>query len=347
MSDKKVVVFGAGAVGGTIAAYLAKAGHDVTVMDPWYAHILNIEQRGLRVAEPSREFTVKVRALQVDQVDRLPGPVDILFISVKSYDTRWVIRYMAPHLSPDGFVVSAQNSLNEEIIAEELGADRTMGLVVITSAGVFEPGKLIRYTTPGDRLEFEVGELDGGDTPRLAEVAGLLADVGNTVTTGNIWGLLWSKLVHNCMANAISGLTGMSSNAMYTDAIVQRLLPRIGREGVLVAEAYGMKLDPVYGAGPEDYKNLESGGEEVLRRGFLKEAALRSGAKDNPPSLLQDVMKGRRSEVDYLNGLLVRKGAAKGIPTPVNRAVTEAMQRLDGGLLKPGPANLQLFKEYL
>lgn len=347
MSDKSVVIFGAGAVGGTIVAYMARAGHDVTVMDPWYAHILSIQQRGLHVTEPSREFTVKLRALQVDQVDLLPGPIDILFISVKSYDTRWVVRYMAPHLSPDGFVVSAQNSLNEEIIAEELGADRTMGLVVITSAGVFEPGKLIRYTTPGDRLEFQVGELDGRGTPRLAEVAGLLAAVGDTVTTDNIWGLLWSKLMHNCMANAVSGLTGMSSNAMYTDATVQKLLPRIGRECVLVADAYGMKLEPVYGAGPEHYRDLESGGEEVIRQGFLKEAALRSGAKDNPPSLLQDVMKGRRSEVDYLNGLLVRKGAAKGIPTPINHAVTEAMHRLDGGLLKPDPSNLELFREYL
>jgi 2-dehydropantoate 2-reductase len=346
MDKKHILVFGIGAVGGTIAAYLAKAGENVTTIDPWYAHIQTIQKRGLRVIEPTQEFTVQMRTVQLDQLRELKEPVDVAFLSMKSYDTEWATRLIVPYLARDGFIISAQNSLNEEIIASVAGQRRTMGLVVITSAGVFEPGVLTKYTTFGDRLEFEVGELDGRITRRLKGMAELLAKVGTTVTTANIWGALWSKLVHNSMVNALSGMTMLSSNPLYSNLTARKLMARIGREAILVGEAYGIRFEEIYDARAEDYKNLERG-EGVIHEGILKQARLRSGAKDNPPSLQQDVMKGRRSEVDYLNGLVARKGRSKGVATPINEAITEAMHLVDGGLLKPGPANMEMFQKYI
>jgi 2-dehydropantoate 2-reductase len=196
-------------------------------------------------------------------------------------------------------------------------------------------------------MEFEFGELDGSDTPRLKEMARLFSDIGISKTTSNIWGTLWSKLVHNCMANAPSGLTGLSSNPMYMNATARRVMARLGREAVLVGEAHGIKFDEIYGVPSSTFKRLEAGGEQEINDAILKEARARTGARDNPPSLLQDVQKGRRSEVDYLNGLVVRKGAQKGVPAPLNQAITEAMHRVDGKVLKPGVQNLELFKKYL
>lgn len=151
MARKNIVVFGAGALGSLIAAYLTRAGLPATVADPWYAHMVAIQRKGLRVTDPDEEFTVRIRALHHDQL-REVAPIDILFLSVKSMDTELATRYVAPYLSPDGFIVSAQNSLNEETISSIVGPERTIGMAAtrITCA-VYEPGVLLRSARCGTR----------------------------------------------------------------------------------------------------------------------------------------------------------------------------------------------------
>jgi len=345
--ERNIVVFGAGAIGSSIAAYLVRDGHDVTVVDPWFAHMVAIQKGGLHVTDPDGEFTVRMRALHMDQVKEVGAPIDVLFLAVKSQDTEWASRYVAPYLAPDGFIISAQNSLNEEIISSVVGTEKTMGLVVTISAAVYEPGELLRNSAIGDRLAFQVGELDGRDTSRLGEMAELLSKAGQTRTTDNIWGALWTKLAGNSMGNALSGLTGLSANPMYNNATARQVMMRIGREVVEVGEAHGIKFGNIAGVLPDDFKDLDRGGDKVIEEAMVKSAAARTGIRDNRPSLLQDVLKARRSEVDYLNGLVVRKGEEKGIPTPVNKAVVDAMHRLDAGELKSDPANLELFAAYI
>lgn len=344
---KSIVAFGAGAIGSSIAAYLTRVGHDVTVIDPWFAHMVAIQKRGLHVTDPDGDFTVQMRALHVDQVKEVGAPIDVLFLGVKSQDTEWATRYVAPYLAPDGFIISAQNSLNEEIISSVVGPEKTMGLVVTISAAVYEPGELLRNSAIGDRLAFQVGELDGSDTPRLREMAGLLSKAGQTRATDSIWGALWTKLAGNSMGNALSGLTGLSSNPMFNNTTARKLMMRIGKEVVEVGEAHGIKFGNIAGVSPDNFKNLDRGGDKVIEEAMLKSAAGRTGIRDNRPSLLQDVLKARRSEVDYLNGLVVRKGKEKGIPTPLNQAVVDVMHRLDAGELRSDPANLELFAAYV
>jgi len=224
--NKNIVLFGAGAIGSCIAAYLAREGHEITVIDPWFAHMVAIQKRGLHVTDPEGEFTVNMRALHVDQVKDVGMPIDILFLAVKSQDTEWSTRYLAPYLSTEGLIVSAQNSLNEEMISSVVGPEKTMGLVVSIPAAVYEPGEVVRNSAIGDRIDFQVGELDGSDTPRLRELAELMSKAGQIEITDNIWGLLWSKLGTNCMVNSIAGLTGLSLSPMCKNAIARKVMMR-------------------------------------------------------------------------------------------------------------------------
>jgi len=344
MSPKNIVVFGAGALGSLVAAYLNRAGHLATVVDPWYAHMVAIQRDGLHVTDPDEEFTVRMRALHHDWL-REAAPIDILFLSVKSMDTEQATRYVAPYLSPDGFIVSAQNSLNEEIISSIVGPERTIGMAAtrITCA-VYEPGVLLRYSSVRDKV-FQVGELDGSTTPRLQEVAGLMSNVAGASITGDIWGALWTKLAVNCMGNALAGLTGQTATPLASSPIARRVRMLIGKEVVEVGEAYGIKFGNIGGFPPEYYKDVDGPGGQAIEKKALEDAVRSAGKEEHKPSLLQDVIKRRRSEVDYLNGLIVRKGEQVGMPAPVNAATTEAVHRIDTGDLKPDMANLELFRE--
>jgi 2-dehydropantoate 2-reductase len=347
LMNKNIVLFGAGAIGSCIAAYLAREGHEITVIDPWFAHMVAIQKRGLHVTDPEGEFTVNMRALHVDQVKDVGMPIDILFLAVKSQDTEWSTRYLAPYLSTEGLIVSAQNSLNEEMISSVVGPEKTMGLVVSIPAAVYEPGEVVRNSAIGDRIDFQVGELDGSDTPRLRELAELMSKAGQIEITDNIWGLLWSKLGTNCMVNSIAGLTGLSLSPMCKNAIARKVMMRIGKEVVTVGEASGIKFDNIVGVSPENFRKLDTEGGPVIEEAILKMAPSHGGIRDSRPSMLQDILKARRSEIDYLNGLVVRKGKEKGIATPINQAVVDVMHLLDAGEMKVAPSNLELFKEYI
>lgn len=344
---KNIVVYGAGAIGSATAAYMVKeGGYDVTVVDPWYAHVVAIQKNGLHVTDPDGEFTVKLKVLHHDQVKQV-APIDILFLAVKSMDTEMVTRYLAPYLSEDGYIVSAQNSLNEEIILSIVGSEKTMGLVVTIGAGVYKPGELLRDSGLRARLAYQVGELDGSDTPRLQELAKMLESAGITKVTDDIWAALWTKFTGNSMGNALSGITGQTSNPFVQNAMARKVRALTGREVIQVGEAHGIKFGNVGGVDAENFKNLENGGFEVIEAAMLKDIPEKGSIHDKAPSLLQDVIKVRRSEVDYLNGLVVRKGKEKGVPTPVNQAVVDVMHRVDEGELKPDGSNMELFKEFL
>lgn len=344
---KNIVVFGAGAMGSTLSAYLTRAGIEMTVIDPWHPHVAAIQKRGIQVTDPDGEFTAKLKALHVDQVKSIGAPIDVLFLAVKSPDTEWAIRYLAPYLAPDGYVVSAQNSLNEETIASVIGPEKVVGLVITFAASVFEPGKLLRYTATTDKISYHPGELDGADTPRIREVVGLLSAAGVTRVTNNMWGVLWAKLAHNGMFNSTAALTGLSSNPMLTNRTAREVMMQMGRESVIVGEAFGIRFADIAGIPPGHFKNLDHGGAQAIEEALLQIAAFRTGVRNSPPSMLQDILKGRRTEIDYMNGLIVRKGKEKNIPTPVNQAMRDAIHRLEEGEIKSDPGNLELFKNLI
>ncbi|MBI2908996.1 MAG: 2-dehydropantoate 2-reductase [Chloroflexi bacterium] len=340
---KKMAVLGAGALGASIGADLTKAGYDVLLIDQWPAHIEAMKAHGLRVTMPEEEYVVPVQAFHLCEMKdlrqwALQGKLDVVFLAAKSYDTRWMVEFIRPYLKSDGVLVSVQNSLNDEWISPVIGRQRDMACALEVSAEVFEPGWVRRNT---DRLSttFVLGELDGRITPRLQEVAQVLGAVGRTQVSTNIWGVKWTKLMFNCMRATPRAAFDVTLPQMLENPGIVDLLMKLGREAARVASALGYTLEPMFGLTAEDFRGLT---DEL----FLKlNATVVSHA--GTTMIQQDIAKGRLTETDYINGLVVKKGRTAKVPTPANEAMTAVMHRIEDGVLQPSLSNLQIFEQYL
>ena len=344
MAFEKLAVLGVGAIGSMIGAYLSRAGRDITLIDMWPAHVEEMKHRGLKITAQDEEFTVKVKAVHLGDVSSLRPQFDAVFLAVKSSDSVWAAKFIEPYLAPAGVLVSTQNSINEEWVAPVIGYTRTIGCVVTLGAGLYEPGHAVRTSLPS-RHTFSVGEMTGMITSRVQELVKVLSPVGPTHATTNLWGERWAKLTINCMANALAGITDMNNAEMRANAEVFSISVKIAGEALTVAQRLGVEVEPVGGLPAASYLEAARGvGLEELRRKWV-EAGKNVGA--GRPSLLQDMMKGRRTEVDYLNGSVVKKGQEVGVPTTMNEALVEVAKRVESGGLKPGPTNLTLLTRHL
>ena len=335
---ERVGVLGSGAIGSVIGGYLTRAGNDVTLIDAWPEHVDTMKRDGLTVTAQDEKFTVPVNAIHVGEVCNIAEPFDAVFISLKSYDTVWGTHLVLPHLKPTGVMVSAQNAINDERIARIAGFTRSMPCVVTIGAGLYEPGHVTRTSIP-DRLAFKVGELNGMPTQRAERLADMLGAVGITKVTKNPWGERWAKLATNSMANPICGITGLGSGeARQTSGVVDVMIG-IAAEVVAVGSALGVEVEPINGVPAEKYVQAEDG--QVLEdvKSMLSDAA--TGLGEGRPSMLQDVLKGRRTEIAYLNGYVVEKGREAGVPTPLCETVTQAIRDVESGLHKPDVSNIQ------
>ena len=339
--DKKIAVLGTGAIGSSVGADLTKAGYDIWMIDQWPAHVEAMKAQGIRITMPDEELHLPVRALHLCDVCSLGHQFDIVLLTAKSYDSRWLTEFIKPHLKPDGVLVSLQNSLNDEWIAPMIGYTRDVGCVVELSAEIFEPGIVQRNTTRKGTW-FGLGELHGRVTPRVEELAGLLGHVGKTSITTNIWGAKWTKLIANVMLQAPIGILGVYEWEVTEMPQVFELCIRLGREATRVGSALGYVIEAIYGLSAEEFMGSE---DEVLKKNLM--TLVSHIGKKARNSVLQDHLKGRYSEVDSLNGLIVAKGKEARIPTPLNEGVTLLTREIQHGRLRPGRTNLPLLEKLM
>ena len=336
----KIAVLGVGAIGSVIGAYLERAGRDVTLIDAWPAHIEHIRSEGLSVSAVEEEFTVKPPALHLAEVSASGRSFDAIVLSVKSYDTKWAATFAEPYLAPGGFIVSAQNSINEETIAGIVGWTRVVGCVVTLGAGIYDPGHVTR-TSDLNRHSFILGEPSGRTTERLERIADALSAAGPTKTTTNLWGERWAKLATNSMSNALAGITGLKSADLRRHPGTREVSIRVAAELVAVAEALGVSVEPIQGIAAHKYTEALSDGE-VREEIEGKMAEYATTLREGRPSLAQDIMKGRKTEVEHLNGYVAAQGRGVGVPTPVNDAIISLTMRVSSGEVAPSLENLEL-----
>jgi len=318
---------------------MARAGHDVVLIDPWREHVEAMKTVGLQLTlEGEGTFSVPVKAIHPAELAP-EHSFDIIFIAVKSQDTVSAVESMLPHLADGGYLVSAQNGINEDIIAPLIGAERTVGCVITFAAALPEAGQAVRTTPPGIPALI-VGEIDGPPTPRLEQLKELLDNVGPTRLTDNLPGERWAKLINNAMMNPIAGITGLGSRAIRLNQAARTVAIKIGAEGAYVAHALGVPVEPVLGGIEPAALVAEAEGRPTTVVERLVTEAQRRG--EGSPSLLQDIGKGRKTEVEHLNGLIVRRGEEAGIPTPINKAIVGLVNEVEAGRLKPSLDNLQL-----
>ena len=340
----KIAVLGAGAIGSIIGGYLTRAGHQVTLIDPWAAHVEAMRSDGIRITAEDEEFTVPVEALHLGEVSTVSEPFDTVFLCVKSYDTVWAVHLILPYLKPTGVIVSAQNAINDELIAPIVGFTRDIGCIITLGAGMYEPAHAVR-TTIVTRQAFKVGELNGMPTQRVQRLADVMTAIGPTKVTTNLWGERWSKLGTNAMANSVCSLTGLSSAEMRLTPGVVDISIKIASEVVKVGKAMGVEVEPINGIPAESYAGADDA--QVMEDLKTQLAAGAGELGEGRPSMLQDVMKGRRTEIDYLNGYVATRGKAADVPTPVNEALTGLIKRMEKGELRPDISNMKHLESFL
>jgi 2-dehydropantoate 2-reductase len=336
---KRIVVVGAGAIGGYAGAHMTRAGHDVTLIDAWPEHVEYMRKHGLQLSGMTKAETlsIDVNALHITEVQRFAKerPVDVAFICVKSYDTEWATQLIKPYLAPNGFVVSLQNCINEERIAGIVGWGKTVGCIAsLVAAELYKAGHIKRTVPMGGEkhIVYRVGEVHGRVTSRATEVAELLRSADSAKVTTNLWGERWSKLVVNSMRNGLSAATGLSGNERDLTEGPRWLSIRLGSEAVRVGQALGYQLERMLGMEPETLARAGEGSNDALAEivDTLVESA-KKRSDEQRPSMAQDMAKGRRTETDFINGYIAERGVQIGVPAPTHANMNEAVKRVERG----------------
>jgi 2-dehydropantoate 2-reductase len=259
---------------------------------------------------------------------------------MKSYDTAWATTLAMEYLAPNGFIVSLQNCINEETIARIAGWGRVLGTIASSiTVDLCEPGHVRRAAgKSGDsHTVFRVGEVHGRITERAKEVCRLVAFADSAKVTENLWGERWSKLVTNAMANGLSACTGLISREILLDDTLRRFGARLGSEAIRVGQALGYQLEEIHHIDPEVIARAGEGdpkaGAEYDEHRLAE--ANKPGGGAHRPSMGQDMVKGRRTEIEHLNGFIAGKAKEIGIPTPANEALTDIVKRVEKGELEP------------
>lgn len=329
-----VTIYGAGAIGGITGAALAAAGHDVLLVDSFAPHVEAINAHGLTVERPGGPTTVRVRATMPAGLGR---GLDLALLAVKSHHTEIALRDLAPRLAAGGTIVSLQNGLSEELIAEAIGPERTVGCLVNWAADWIAPGRILH----GGHGAFILGELDGRITPRVRELAALLSAVEETPVTDNIWGYKWAKLIYGALLFGTAVVDAHVYDVVERSEGVQRALVGIVGEGMAVADKAGVRLEPFDEFDPAWYRAALAGDAGARARAMTAIAAHYRAHTKTKTGIWRDLaVRKRKTEVDGQLGTLARKGEAAGVAMPLTRRLTELIRDLEEGRRQMDWANL-------
>ncbi len=331
----KIAVLGTGANGSCIAANLIDAGRDVALIDQWPAHVEAMRRDGLRIAirdgEPHR---VAVRAHHLCDIATFTEPFDIVLLALKAYDTRWACELIKPHLAADGMLIGMQNAMVADQIVDVVGAERTIGCVVELSSEMFTPGLVRRNTEPA-RTWIGLGSLGGGTERRLPEMQALLSPVGKVEIKPNILAAKWMKLVVNAMCLGPFAMVGLPLIDAMKVAGMRELIIEIGEEAMRVGHDLGHPVEPIFGL-----TQAELAGSNRPAEKLFDTLAAHVGPGRSRNTVLQDLLKGRLSEVDMINGLVVEESERRGYAAPANARVLEVVRQIEAGVLKPDVVNM-------
>ena len=341
---KRLLFVGAGAIGSYLGGHLARAGHDVTLIDPWAEQVETIRRDGLAVEGPHEPFVARPTAVHLHEAARLPRDFEIVFVAMKAYDTAWATQLALRHAAPAGAVVSAQNCWPDPIVASIAGATRSVGLVMSKiGVALWTPGHVERGMEKGQGAGhdvFRVGEHDGRITPRVQELAQMLSVIDGARATDNLWGERWAKLSQNAMSNPLQALSGLGGLEVSSSEVGRTLMIRLAAESARVGLALGHRVPAFGGAPAERWADADRRETwEALDRMLTPAAA---SARNWRASMAQDVAKGRRTEIGEMNGYVMAQGRETDIPTPVSAAIVEAVREVEAGARKQSPQNLEL-----
>jgi 2-dehydropantoate 2-reductase len=310
-----ILIWGAGAIGGILGAYWARAGVPVLMVDIVSEHVTACTTTGLRIEGPIEEFTQVVPCVAPDQLE---GTYSRIVLAVKAHATEGSLVQLLPHLAPDGFVLSAQNGLNEHVIAQHADAGRTMGAFVNYGADWIGPGRILF----GNRGAVVVGEIDGSVQERTQDMFNMLQIFEpDAVLTKDIWAYLWGKLGYGAMLFA-TALTTDSMTANFADPARGPALIGLAREVMRTAVAEGVDPKPFNGFEPSAF--MPGTGDAAALQSLADLAEFNSKTAKTHTGIYRDLaVRKRKTEIDPQVGTVAQIAARHGINAPLlNRLVT-------------------------
>jgi 2-dehydropantoate 2-reductase len=320
-----ITIYGAGAIGGVTGAALARAGHDVLLVDRAEDHVAAMNAHGLTIESREGSVTVPVRAITPGALDHELG---LVLLAVKSQDTSAALEVLTPRLAEAGAIVSLQNGLNEELIAEKIGAPRTVGCLVNWAADWVAPGRILH----GGHGALVLGELDGRMSDRVQGLAKLLAVVAPTEVTDNVLGYTWAKHVYGALLVATAVVDAHVYEVVERSPAVQQMLVALVVENMRTAEAAGIRLEPFDEYAPADYRAAARGdlaarqrAMEIIARHYRHHTKTKTG-------IWRDlVVRRRKTEVGALLGATVAKARTLGLGMPLTERLIAMIEDLELG----------------
>lgn len=334
----KTAIYGCGAMGTVLGAFLNKKGLQVTLIDSYTEHVETLNEKGARITGCA-DFTVPVQAITPEQMD---GKYDLVFLLTKQTANSSALPHLKQFLNDDSIVCTLQNGVPEYSVEDYIGGNRTVGGTVLWGATFVGPGvsEVTQDVTSGDIL-FDLGEINGEITERIKKVAEVLEHMGPVNIVENLMGARWSKLILNSCMSGMSAATGSVFGDVLDNPKASACLSYIANDIVNVCEAAKVKLVDVMGMDMRDFGRVDTlENFKLSQKCFQRFYADKLTAK---ASMLQDLEKNKKTEVDMINGFVIEQGKKYGIPTPYNDTAVKIIKGIENNELPLSMDNLVFF----
>ncbi len=318
----KCAIYGAGAMGTVLGAYIAKAGREIDLINRNREHIAALKEKGAHIVG-TVDFAQKVNALLPEEMTE---KYDIILLMTKQRMNGEIVRFLKDYLKEDGALCPCQNGLPEPKIAEIIGEDRTLGCAIAWGA-TFRGKGVSELTSDPAALTFSLGAYGKGN--HLQDVKELLECMGTVTVEQNFIGARWSKLLINSAFSGLSTVTGATFGEISKEKRSRRVAQAIMKECIDVAKAAGIRIEPVQGHKIDklfDYKGK-------LKKAFsfaLIPVAMKKHAR-LISSMLQDLRAGKKCEIDFINGVVCEYGKKYSVPTPCNERTVQLVHEIEEG----------------
>ena len=339
----KIAILGSGAMGTVLGAYLTRNGCAVEMVDTYLAHVDALNRDGAHIVG-TVDFTVPVKAVRPEQME---GIYDLVFLFTKQLANDSVLPALLKHLDENSTVCTLQNGVPEPYVADYVGQNRTVGGTVLWGATFLGPGvsELTQDITKSTHL-FEIGEIDGHIGERIRKVATVLEHMGPTMVSDGLMDSRWSKLVNNACMSGMSAVCGYTFGQVLDNPLSRACLSYIGREVKQCCEAEGHTLHPLLSLSYPPLC-LALGSQQEFDESQQMFLDAYEGLRAAKASMLQDLEKGRPTEVQMIDGYVCKVGRKHGIPTPFCDKVVEIVEKISAKQLPLSDENLKQFPSEL
>jgi len=333
----KIAIFGAGSLGTILGAFITKGGMDVDLINRNTDHIAELKEKGAQVIG-TMHMTVPVKALLPEEIK---GKYDLIFLMTKQMDNTNVVKQLEKYLTQDGVICTMQNGFPELSVAEIIGEDKTFGCAVSWGATMIDKG-ICELTSAPNNLTFSLGSFSLDKQAKLKKIKGVLELMGPVDIEKNFIGARWSKLLVNCSFSGMSAVLGGTFGEVAKNKKSRLCVQRIAKECIDIAKKADIKIEPIQGKDIcklLDYNNKlkQKISFAIIPFAIRKHRLLKA-------SMLQDIEKGRRCEIDSINGVVCNYGEKYDVPTPFNDLVVKIIHDIEDNKYNPRFDNIKYFE---